>query len=163
MVCDSILKRLKNIPNIDENVCLALNTIVFPNTVEFNTLAEEGPSHDRVFTVQLRLNSQLYEGQGGSKKKAKADAAKKAVVNLIGMDCYAGLVQNSSQISEVPTFPIDSIKQLLPKSKKSKRKRKADDSSLIDAAVKQPDENKDSEDDDVWGEYDLNFSDHVRK
>ena len=49
-------------------------------------VAEEGPDHDKHFTVEVRLNSNVIgQGDGHSKKQAEQSAAKKAL-ELMGLD-----------------------------------------------------------------------------
>jgi len=49
-------------------------------TPSYELIGEEGPPHDRMFTVNVRLKEQnLASGRGRSKKLAEQDAAKKAL------------------------------------------------------------------------------------
>ncbi|MBU4380906.1 ribonuclease III [Candidatus Parcubacteria bacterium] len=55
----------------------------FSVTPLYKVLNEEGPDHNKVFTVGVFLNTkQLSQGQGSSKQKAEERAAQKAVVEL---------------------------------------------------------------------------------
>lgn len=48
--------------------------------LEYATVGEEGPAHDKIFTVQVALNGNVIgEGKGGSKRKAEQSAAKEAL------------------------------------------------------------------------------------
>ena len=48
--------------------------------LEYVTIGEEGPAHDKIFTVQVKLNGNVIgEGKGGSKRKAEQKAAKEAL------------------------------------------------------------------------------------
>lgn len=48
--------------------------------LEYITVGEEGPAHDKIFTVQVTLNGNVIgEGKGGSKRKAEQSAAKEAL------------------------------------------------------------------------------------
>ena len=48
--------------------------------VEYTLVGEEGPDHDKVFVVEVRLNSNLIgKGSGRSKKQAEQNAAKEAL------------------------------------------------------------------------------------
>jgi ribonuclease III len=50
-------------------------------TPTYETLAQQGPDHDRVFTVGVFLRRELVaEGQGRSKQEAEQQAAEKAIV-----------------------------------------------------------------------------------
>lgn len=50
-------------------------------TPTYDMLAQDGPDHDRVFTVGVRLKSELVaEGKGRSKQEAEQQAAEKAIV-----------------------------------------------------------------------------------
>lgn len=54
--------------------------------LEYVLIKEEGPPHDRLFTVEARLNSNvLGEGAGKSKREAEQNAARKAL-ELFGED-----------------------------------------------------------------------------
>lgn len=49
-------------------------------TPTYETLAQDGPDHDRVFTVGVFLNKEkVAEGKGRSKQEAEQDAAEKAI------------------------------------------------------------------------------------
>ena len=48
--------------------------------LEYVTVGEVGPAHDKTFTVQVRLNGNVIgEGTGSSKRKAEQSAAKEAL------------------------------------------------------------------------------------
>ncbi|MGA1847501.1 ribonuclease III [Deferribacter abyssi] len=46
---------------------------------EYNVLKEEGPEHNKSFTVEVKLHCGTFLGTGKNKKKAEMDAAKKAL------------------------------------------------------------------------------------
>lgn len=49
-------------------------------TLEYRLAGESGPDHDKMFTMQLRLNSNVFaEGTGRSKKEAEQMAARQAL------------------------------------------------------------------------------------
>lgn len=51
-------------------------------TIEYRLVNEEGPAHDRIFSVEVYVDGQLIgKGQGKSKKLAEQDAAEKALQN----------------------------------------------------------------------------------
>lgn len=53
------------------------------NTLEYKTLQEAGPAHDRIFTVGIYINGELCaEGTGHSKKEAQQAAAGTALAKL---------------------------------------------------------------------------------
>ena len=49
--------------------------------LEYKTIAESGPSHNKIFTVILRLGNQEYEGSGSSIRKAQHAAAETALLS----------------------------------------------------------------------------------
>ncbi len=54
-------------------------------TLEYVLVSETGPDHDKCFTVEVHLNSNVIgRGIGGSKKKAEQNAAKEAL-ELMGI------------------------------------------------------------------------------
>ena len=54
-------------------------------TPVYETVHEEGPPHERVFTERVVLNeSTAFEGRGGSKKQAQQQAAQRALEQLRG-------------------------------------------------------------------------------
>ena len=54
-------------------------------TLEYVLVSETGPDHDKCFTVEVHLNSNVIgRGVGGSKKKAEQNAAKE-VLELMGI------------------------------------------------------------------------------
>ncbi len=49
-------------------------------SLEYNTIHEEGPSHDKTFTVEVKIDNIVYGvGVGNSKKEAEQEAAKEAL------------------------------------------------------------------------------------
>ena len=49
-------------------------------TLEYRLAGAEGPDHNKLFTMQLLLNSNVFaEGRGKSKKEAEQMAAKQAL------------------------------------------------------------------------------------
>ena len=50
--------------------------------IQYTVIKEEGPDHDKKFTVELKCNGKkLGEGTGSSKKNAEMEAARKALNN----------------------------------------------------------------------------------
>lgn len=50
---------------------------------DYIVIAEEGPDHDKMFTIEVRVNGKVLGiGKGRSKKKAEQQAAKKALIVL---------------------------------------------------------------------------------
>ncbi|KAA0258803.1 ribonuclease III [Deferribacter autotrophicus] len=49
---------------------------------EYRIVKEEGPEHDKVFTVEVKLHNCTFLGTGKNKKKAEMDAAKKALDHI---------------------------------------------------------------------------------
>ena len=91
------LERLREIVNGSNNIVFfggafrdyktALQEIVQKNrqeTLSYQLSGESGPDHDKRFTVQVLLNSNVFaEGTGHSKKEAEQMAAK-AALQLMG-------------------------------------------------------------------------------
>ena len=51
--------------------------------IEYKTIGERGPDHDKMFIVEVEVNGKfLAKGKGKSKKEAQMQAAKKALENL---------------------------------------------------------------------------------
>lgn len=56
---------------------------VFGKTPEYRVLSEEGPPHERTFTVEVRISSDLTgTGQGRSKRQSEQSAARDALRKL---------------------------------------------------------------------------------
>lgn len=52
----------------------------------YEVVAEEGPDHERIFTVQVYVNGvALGQGEGRSKKKAEQEAAGKAIERMMSL------------------------------------------------------------------------------
>lgn len=52
-------------------------------SLSYNLVKEEGPAHDRIFTVEVEIDSIIYgTGTGQSKKEAEQEAAKEALKKL---------------------------------------------------------------------------------
>ena len=52
-------------------------------SLSYNLVKEEGPAHDRTFTVEVEIDTIIYGiGIGQSKKEAEQEAAKEALKNL---------------------------------------------------------------------------------
>ena len=52
-------------------------------SVEYNTVKEEGPAHDKTFTMSVSIDGIVYgTGIGSSKKEAEQEAAKEALEKL---------------------------------------------------------------------------------
>ncbi len=50
--------------------------------IEYKTIKEEGPDHDKKFTVELYVNDKhIATGEGSSKKNAEMKAAQRALEN----------------------------------------------------------------------------------
>ncbi|CAG7685924.1 unnamed protein product [Allacma fusca] len=79
-----LVQRIRNIPNLEENSCLAINCLMTPNQAVYEEISEDGPPHNKTFVYKLTVMSHETFGQGVSKKKAKADAARQALMDLFG-------------------------------------------------------------------------------
>lgn len=77
----------EEILNNDENYKSILLELVQGQGLDaprYHVVAEEGPDHERVFTVQVMVNGlPMGEGEGRSKKKAEQEAAAKAIEQLV--------------------------------------------------------------------------------
>ena len=52
-------------------------------SVDYETIKEEGPAHERVFTVEVKIDGIVYgTGVGYSKKEAEQEAAKQALEKM---------------------------------------------------------------------------------
>ena len=52
-------------------------------TLEYNLIKEEGPAHDKRFTIEVKIDNIVYGvGIGTSKKEAEQEAAKKALEKM---------------------------------------------------------------------------------
>ena len=52
-------------------------------SIDYETIKEEGPAHDRTFTVEVKIDNMVYgTGVGRSKKEAEQEAAKDALEKL---------------------------------------------------------------------------------
>lgn len=74
------LTSLGNSEASEKSVLSRLNELVGYNQIDsyFKLELEEGPAHNKLFTVKLTLGKETYFGQGKTHKKAKEDAAMKA-------------------------------------------------------------------------------------
>ena len=53
-------------------------------SLEYHLVREEGPAHDKTFTVEVCIDGICYgQGIGGSKKEAEQEAARKALEKLV--------------------------------------------------------------------------------
>lgn len=84
-----ILRFVKKSRLAEEDYKTRLQEVVQQNPEEFlqyHVVAEEGPDHDKIFVVELYLNSNcIGKGRGHSKKNAEQQAARKALV-LMGLE-----------------------------------------------------------------------------
>ena len=52
-------------------------------SIDYRLVNEEGPAHERIFTIDVYADNQLIgRGQGKSKKLAEQDAAEKALIKI---------------------------------------------------------------------------------
>ena len=55
----------------------------YRKSLNYNLIKEEGPAHDKKFTVEVTIDQIVYgHGSGGSKKEAEQEAAKNALKKL---------------------------------------------------------------------------------
>ena len=52
-------------------------------SLDYETISEEGPAHERTFTVEVRVNNIVYgRGVGNSKKEAEQEAARESLEKM---------------------------------------------------------------------------------
>lgn len=86
----TLLKQLANV--IDNELFIDPKTKIqeliqtkYKVTPTYEILKEEGPDHNKYFTVTLKVNNKvIVEGFGASKQKAEEDAAQKAISLIEG-------------------------------------------------------------------------------
>jgi ribonuclease-3 len=55
------------------------------STIKYEVVSEEGPAHNKIFTVEVSINERVTgKGQGKSKKQAEQQAAKAALSSVTG-------------------------------------------------------------------------------
>lgn len=91
-VCDFIIKNLKeeieiatkHVGDKDYKTVLQEKLQVHGDVkIEYNTIKESGPDHDKTFESEVRCDGRvLATGKGKSKKESQMQAAKKALENL---------------------------------------------------------------------------------
>lgn len=53
------------------------------NTPQYRTVSSEGPDHEKIFTIEVYVNGQVYgSGQGSSKRAAAKEAARSALHSI---------------------------------------------------------------------------------
>lgn len=56
---------------------------LYKSTPVYEVINEEGPDHDKTFTVVIKIDNKIYgEGKGSSKQKAEEQAAKVGIENI---------------------------------------------------------------------------------
>lgn len=92
-ICKDFVQRtiLKQLPNIIENELFIdpktkaqeLIQARYKLTPTYSVIKEEGPDHDKLFTVVLKIGKKNFsDGFGYSKQKAEEEAARKAIEKL---------------------------------------------------------------------------------
>ncbi|XP_039979084.1 double-stranded RNA-specific editase 1-like isoform X1 [Xiphias gladius] len=76
-------KKRKKVPGpiLPKNALMQLNEI--KPGLQYNLLSQTGPVHAPVFVMTVEVNGQLFEGSGPTKKKAKLNAAEKALCSFV--------------------------------------------------------------------------------
>ncbi|KAM3857030.1 double-stranded RNA-specific editase 1-like [Diretmus argenteus] len=76
-------KKRKKIPGpiLPKNALMQLNEI--KPGLQYKLLSQTGPVHAPVFVMTVEVNGQLFEGSGPTKKKAKLNAAEKALRSFV--------------------------------------------------------------------------------
>lgn len=81
VLCNVPVTRLQNVDyktSLQELVQQKKNQIL-----SYTLIGESGPDHDKVFTVEVKLNEKVVgQGVGSSKKRAEQDAARAAIAAL---------------------------------------------------------------------------------
>lgn len=71
----------------------------FGITPQYEVTSEMGPDHNKVFTVAVKLNSNIVgSGKGSSKQKAELDAAKTAINNWETIETSMGIKSTEGSI-----------------------------------------------------------------
>ncbi|XP_042369815.1 double-stranded RNA-specific editase 1-like, partial [Plectropomus leopardus] len=76
-------KKRKKVPRpiLPKNALMQLNEI--KPGLQYKLLSQTGPVHAPVFVMTVEVNGQLFEGSGPTKKKAKLNAAEKALRSFV--------------------------------------------------------------------------------
>ena len=91
-------------------------------TLEYRLAGQSGPDHDKRFTMELLLNSNVFaQGIGKSKKEAEQMAAKKALEKIWDADAYrqTAIEINGKEVEKSISFEAVE-KQRFPSSPRSK-------------------------------------------
>ncbi|XP_072235363.1 double-stranded RNA-specific editase 1-like [Leuresthes tenuis] len=68
-------------PSLPKNALMQLNEI--KPGLQYKLLSQTGPVHAPIFVMTVEVNGQLFEGSGPTKKKAKLNAAEKALHSFV--------------------------------------------------------------------------------
>lgn len=68
-------------PTAPKNALVQLNEI--KPGLQYKLLSQSGPVHAPMFTISVEVNAEIYEGSGPTKKKAKLNAAEKALRSFV--------------------------------------------------------------------------------
>ncbi|WP_029520563.1 ribonuclease III [Persephonella sp. IF05-L8] len=71
-----------NIPRDYKSLLQILTQKIFGKTPRYKTISAVGPEHDKIFTVECRIEELKTTGKGKSKKEAETMAAKEAYLKL---------------------------------------------------------------------------------
>ena len=63
-----LIQRIRNIPNLEENACLAVNCLMNPTPAVYEEISEVGPPHAKTFTYKLSFMSIETYGKGLDRK-----------------------------------------------------------------------------------------------
>ncbi|KAM9328463.1 double-stranded RNA-specific editase 1-like [Pholidichthys leucotaenia] len=76
-------KKRKKVPGpiLPKNALMQLNEI--KPGLQYKLLSQTGPVHAPIFVMTVEVNGQLFEGSGPTKKKAKLNAAEKALRSFV--------------------------------------------------------------------------------
>lgn len=68
-------------PTLPKNALMQLNEI--KPGLEFQLMGQSGPVHAPTFNMKVEVNGEIFEGAGSTKKKAKLQAAEKALRSFV--------------------------------------------------------------------------------
>ncbi|KAJ8922642.1 hypothetical protein NQ315_007674 [Exocentrus adspersus] len=99
---DQYFKNVSNTKHSEKNVLSKLNELAQYNEIDyvFKLIKEEGPAHNKFFTISLTLGNEEYAGEGSSLKKAQQNAA---LVALAKTEYEAPLLQDEDERIDTTT------------------------------------------------------------
>jgi len=101
---------LVNKPDAGKNPISVLFEKAGQGAVTFNDLGEEGDPPNKTFSVNVTVSEKEFVGTGSNKKKAKADACKKALEDLYNI--HSGFLGTSPRGDG---FAVNTVNSVTPK------------------------------------------------